>query len=276
MSFLTLNNGNGIYYELHGDAERTVMMIHGLGGGGMFWEPHIEPLVSAGWRVLIADWPGNCRSGDTVTEFSLEMLAGAFEELAERTGVLGRPVVICGHSAGGVLAQMIYHHAPEKIAGLVLLQTSARFMDKRLLPVVNTVMPTYLSVAFSPAAMGAAAVAIEAARFCGGLVFGKTHPAIILADIGVYATRNKNIAAETAAFANVDLDDRLGDIRVPTLVVGSRVDQVVPLSRVRALHAGIPGAELQIIERFGHNAALFHAGETSAMMLDFLRHRFPE
>jgi proline iminopeptidase len=49
-----------------------------------------------------------------------------------------------------------------------------------------------------------------------------------------------------------DVRDRLGEIRTPTLVVAGGRDPVVPADECRLLHAGIPGAELVVLEQTGH------------------------
>ncbi len=50
--------------------------------------------------------------------------------------------------------------------------------------------------------------------------------------------------------------DRLGEIKVPTLVMAGRDDFLFPPEHQEQLAAGIPNASLRIIERAGHDAHL--------------------
>src|SRR5690606_17681021 len=53
-----------------------------------------------------------------------------------------------------------------------------------------------------------------------------------------------------------DLRPRLGDIRVPTLIVHGRHDWIVDVERAHELAAGIPDARLHIFENCGHSPQL--------------------
>jgi proline iminopeptidase len=57
--------------------------------------------------------------------------------------------------------------------------------------------------------------------------------------------------------------DRLGEITVPTLVMAGRDDFVFPPQCQRDLAAGIPNAQLLIVERAGHNP---QSEQTAAVM----------
>ena len=57
--------------------------------------------------------------------------------------------------------------------------------------------------------------------------------------------------------------DRLGEIATPTLVIAGRDDFLFPPEHQVELAAGIPNAQLRIIERAGHNA---HAERPEAVM----------
>lgn len=48
-------------------------------------------------------------------------------------------------------------------------------------------------------------------------------------------------------YAGVDLTGRLGEITVPTLVVGGRHDQCVP-GLAEAIHAGVEGSQLVLFD----------------------------
>jgi pimeloyl-ACP methyl ester carboxylesterase/DNA-binding SARP family transcriptional activator len=65
-------------------------------------------------------------------------------------------------------------------------------------------------------------------------------------------TSSANAVRFLEAFANIDVRDRLKDIRVPTLVVHSRGDHRIPLAVGRELAARIPGAEFVGLDSDSH------------------------
>ena len=51
-----------------------------------------------------------------------------------------------------------------------------------------------------------------------------------------------------------DVEDRLKEIQVPTLVIGGRHDPIVPVEESIAVHERIPGSSLLVLEQSGHGA----------------------
>jgi proline iminopeptidase len=64
--------------------------------------------------------------------------------------------------------------------------------------------------------------------------------------------------------------DRLGEIRVPTLVIAGREDFIFPPEHQEELAAGIPDARLAIIDRAGHNPQDEQTAEVLRLIRDFL------
>jgi hypothetical protein len=64
--------------------------------------------------------------------------------------------------------------------------------------------------------------------------------------------------------------DRLGEIRVPTLVMAGRDDFIFPPEHQGQLAAGVPGARLRIIERAGHNPHAERPDEVMEAVREFL------
>jgi RNA polymerase sigma factor (sigma-70 family) len=69
---------------------------------------------------------------------------------------------------------------------------------------------------------------------------------------GLKTTSAEIAGALIEARASVDVSDLLAAVRVPTLVLHSREDQVVPLSEGRLLAAGIPGAQSVELDSKNH------------------------
>src|SRR5204863_5341269 len=67
-----------------------------------------------------------------------------------------------------------------------------------------------------------------------------------------------------------DRTDRLGEIRVPTLITCGRYDEVVPACS-ETMQRGIPGAELVIFEESSHLAHFEEPERYFAVLRDFLR-----
>ena len=67
-----------------------------------------------------------------------------------------------------------------------------------------------------------------------------------------------------------DLVPRLGETAAPTLVVVGEEDKPLPPDRARLISAGVPGAELAVIERAGHISPLEQPEALDTAMFGFL------
>ena len=65
--------------------------------------------------------------------------------------------------------------------------------------------------------------------------------------------------------------DRLGEIKVPTLVMAGREDFCFPPEHQGQLAAAIPNAKLRIIEHAGHNPQWERADEVVDALREFIR-----
>ena len=83
------------------------------------------------------------------------------------------------------------------------------------------------------------------------------HPAIP-ADVVQWLKDRIGKASAQATYAdfqannNFDVMNRLGEIRVPTLVIGGGEDRMAPRKFVEFLSNGIPGARLEMLDPCGH------------------------
>jgi proline-specific peptidase len=73
----------------------------------------------------------------------------------------------------------------------------------------------------------------------------------------------------TGTLKEWDIRDRLGEIRLPTLVTGGRYDEATP-PVVETDHRGIGGSELVIFEQSSHVAHLEEEDEYLRVLNDFM------
>ncbi|WP_121115083.1 alpha/beta fold hydrolase [Croceibacterium ferulae] len=98
----------------------TLVLLHGKNFCAATWVETAEALAAQGWRVIVPDQVGFCKSSKpTGFQYSFAQLASLTRDLLQQAGV-ERPVLI-GHSTGGMLA---LHHAllfPNAVERLVLV-----------------------------------------------------------------------------------------------------------------------------------------------------------
>ena len=173
------------------------------------------------------------------------------------------PAHLFGASQGGMMAMALAALRPELVKRLILGSTSARISDRRY------------GAVFEPWARLARAG--DAAALCRTFaeavyprrVFGKLGP--LLSELAEAVTEEdlERFAIQVEALRGLDLEEDLGRIACPTLVIGDRDDAVVGGEASGRIAARIPGAELFMYEGWGH-AAYDLARDYKARMLAFL------
>ncbi|MEZ5945391.1 MAG: alpha/beta fold hydrolase [Hyphomonas sp.] len=109
--------------EADSEGRPHLLFVHGAFHGAWCWEEHYLPwFAGQGWAAHAVSLRGHGQSGgaDGISNFTLDDycddIAGAMERI-------GRPVVLVGHSMGGVLSERMFHRRPD-VAGLVFFASS--------------------------------------------------------------------------------------------------------------------------------------------------------
>lgn len=225
----------------------AVVLLHAVGCTGMLtWFPTVDALREH-YRVVTFDqrWHGR---GIVSESFSLRECA---DDVAAVIAALDlhRPV-LAGYSMGGVIAQRVWRQHPDSIGGLVLAATTDHFRTKGSERLFHQAMEW--SMGALRALSRSRVVRTTARRTAQALEVGPT-------ETGQWALEQWRSTSPWAAAAAVAALGRhhstpwLSRIDVPTAIVVTAKDRVIPPERQRAIAARIPGATT-------HEAGCGHAG----------------
>ncbi len=98
-------------------AAGTLLFVHGLGESGLCFEHLLEHLGLSDWNMLVPDLPGYGCSPWTTEPLSLTAHADHLASWLRKTG--RGPVVVVGHSMGGVVGLLLCERHPELIRAIV-------------------------------------------------------------------------------------------------------------------------------------------------------------
>lgn len=97
----------------------TFVLVHGAWHGGWCWEK-LRPLLEAeGHTVIAPDMPGHGEDRLPIEDQNLEKYARTVEALI---APLNEPVILVGHSFGGMITSQAACYIPNKIKNLSILQ----------------------------------------------------------------------------------------------------------------------------------------------------------
>ena len=223
--------GTRLHYRIDGVRGAPVVVLsHSLGADLDMWEPQM-PALAAAYCVLRYDTRGHGQSGAPPGPYTIDDLGRDVVALLDHLDV--RRVSFCGLSMGGMIGMWLGVHASQRVARLVLANTSAYFgppgpMNERI------------------AAVGAGGIAaISAAVLARWLTpaFAAREPATLAAlKATMERTPPAGYVACCAAIRDMDQRADLPRIAAPTLVVAGTHDLSTPPAAGRFIAERIPGA----------------------------------
>ena len=187
------------------------------------------------FRVLAMDHRGHGRGIRSWWPFQLEDCADDAAALAQALEV--ERFVAVGYSMGGPVAQLAWRRHPDRVAGVVLCATSASFGGNRGAQVYfSSLLGLSVAARLTPAPVRR--------RLTGNVVRRRVRPGPWTEWWLAEMDRNSVSAVLEAGWAlgRFNSESWLGSLDVPTAIVVTERDGVVPPHRQRSLAASIPGA----------------------------------
>lgn len=256
-----------------------VLALHG--GPGLdhhMFADYLDPLTDH-YRLVLVDQRAQGQSDRPPSEtWTLERMAADVTALADALGY--GPYAVLGHSYGAFVALQHAVDFAGEPAGTIVSSglPSARFLDS-----LGDRLAT-----FEPADLRDQVTASWAAE---ATVTEPDEVAKLLADqtpwhfadprdprIADFTARSAGLVGSpdvlrhfaNASYGGIEVEDRLGEVTHPVLVLGGRHDRTCPPEAADVIADGIPGAELMVFEHAGHMTYVEEQAAYLEVVRDFL------
>ena len=112
----------------------TFILIHGAWHGGWCWERLVPLLATEGHQVLAPDLPG---MGADAQQLGNDPLGQWVDFVTELVSNAAAPVILVGHSRGGLVISEVAERVPEKIDRLIYLTAFMLQRDQSLMEIAG-------------------------------------------------------------------------------------------------------------------------------------------
>jgi 3-oxoadipate enol-lactonase len=259
MDFIELD-GVTLRYELSGKGDRTLVLVHEMGGSLESWDD-VVPRFAASRRVLRYDTRGAGMSQKVRGKLGIDTMADDIAALLDHIGIAGK-VALAGIAVGGAIALHFAARHPER-ASAVAVGSPATGMapDRRAAALERVAKVEAAGMAF---AVENAMLSGYAPELRGDIArFERFRARWLGNDPASYATISRMLVA-------TDMQDELAGLRCPVLVIGGSLDRVRPPPLAEAVAEVIPGARYVEV-RTGHYMAVQTPELISDCIEEFLR-----
>jgi len=248
-------NGITVHYKMAGSGRPAFILLHGFAASTFSWREVIGPMSE--WGTVVAfDRPGFGLTERPLqwtgrSPYSPESQSDLTVGLMDALGI--ERAVLVGNSAGGTLAILTALTYPERVEALVLVSPAVYVgggTPAWLRPFLNTPQMRHLGPLLARQIQD------------WGVDFARSawhDPEKLTPEI--WEGYTKPLRAEnwdralwevTRASRPLGLETRLGEVRVPVLVITGDDDRIVPTQQSVRLAGEILGAQLAVIPECGH------------------------
>ena len=253
-------NGVRIRYELWGEGETPLVLLHGLGSSADDWLLQL-PAFAPHFKCIPLDLRGHGASDKPAGRYSVALFAADVAQLLNQLALA--PAHVLGLSLGGLVAQQLALEHAAVVRSLTLINTFPGFWPppRELFRVLLRRRSTILQ----PQDMTRAATTVADELF----------PDSRLALLRDWTIRR--LAANDAdAYRRATLailrfwPKRLDQVKVPALIIAGENDRVVPRAYQARLRARLPHAQFVSVANSGHASNLDQPQVVNEAVLRFL------
>jgi pimeloyl-ACP methyl ester carboxylesterase len=282
---LTRPDGTVLHLESDGPPDAPPLLCtHGWGVTSAQWQVW-QPLVGPQCRLVVWDLPGLGRSTrPTTADYSLEKMAQDLEAIITFLGP--RPVLLVGHSIGGMILLTLCRLFPEalgaRVCGLVLVHTTytnpvrttarCRLYTVLQKPVLEPLL--HLTIALSPlvwflnvlSSLNGSAHASTARQSFAGT---QTRAQVTFVTRCLLQLSPAVVARGMFGMLHYEATTTLATLTVPVLLVAGDQDTTTVPDASTFMRAAIPGAQLTTLTPAKHQGLLEHHAQFTQVVATF-------
>jgi len=260
-----------IHYNDCGQGTETVVMLHGSGPGATGWanfHRNVDPIVDAGYRVVLIDCPGWGKSDTVVcTSSRSDLNARVSRAVLDELGVDRAHFI--GNSMGGHSAVAFALSFPDR-AGHLILMGGGTGGPSQFVPMptegIKLIQGVYRDPTVENMKKMMSVFIYDSSSMTEDLLRARLEN--MLARRDHLENFVKSLAANPKQFP--DYGHRLSEVKSKTQIIWGRDDRFVPFDVGLRLLWGIPNADMTIFSRCGHWAQWEHADKFNRIAIDFL------
>jgi 3-oxoadipate enol-lactonase len=235
-------NGISVNYTLEGPATAPVVtMSHSLATDLSMWDPTVPAL--SGFRVLRYETRGHGKTEAPKGAYTLDQLAEDALALLKALGIARTHWV--GLSMGGMIGQTLALKAPQVFASLSLCDTSSR-VPAEAKPQWADRIKTAETLGMEPLVEG------TLARWFTEPFRNTRKDVIDKVAAMIRTTPPAGYAGCCAAISQLDLTDKIGAIKIPTIAIVGEDDPGTPVAAHQVITEKIAGSRLEILKSAAH------------------------
>lgn len=253
-----------------------LLVMHGGPGLDHTTLDTLQPLADR-FTLILYDHRANGRSTGATETMTFDNLVRDAEALREKLGY--ERWAVAGHSFGGHVALEYALRHPDRISRLLLLDTAAdaHWYQKSAPAILEkrgwSAKAVHAAQRFFNGELAATEVRGAVMRFFFAYFYTirvRDVPNVIASAFKLKLRPEAIVHGFGVLLKHWSVMTRLGDIQMPTLVIGGREDFLFPPEHQAILADRIPYAQLEVIEHAGHNAHAEQAERVIPLLADFV------
>lgn len=257
-------HGKKIHYEVAGDGF-PLILLNGIMMSTNSWTPFVD-VFAAQHKLIRMDFFDQGKSDKMETAYDHSIQVDAIFAVMDALGLEQADLV--GISYGAQVALQAAVRAPSRIRRMVIANASGKTSDW-----LAEIGHGWNEVAGNGQAYYYATIPmIYSSQFYGSRLDWMARRKALLIQVFSDPVFAASMVRLTDSSEHYDIENKLGTITIPTLILGSDTDAITPLFEQQKLAAAIPGAELVIMPGVGHASMYEKPALFSSLVLGHLAH----
>lgn len=268
-------DGNRLSYLEAGPGDGpVVLLLHGLLSDSETWNLAIEPLAAHGLHVIALDLLGHGQSDKPPTGYELADFATSISDLLKTLDIPRATLV--GHSLGGAIAMQVSHQFPAQTERLVLVCSGGLGKQVHLvlrgatLPGMRSLLQLFVNQRTAPVYRRSRLHRSLRLRPEAVTNLGRMGRAVLAPDgrTAFFASLNAVIKPSGQRGSMIEMNYLAPEL--PTLIVWSEHDPIIPVSHALATHRHLPSSRLELMPGSSHEPHRRHAARFADAVADFI------